>query len=329
MTRIRNIICAALLAAIVLSCEQPFKVGLGPKEDITPPQFDVNSITPKSGAYLGKEVTIEGVASDDLGVQKVEVSFDGQSWSPVTSFDKATGEWSYEFDSEEYPDGNLSLQFRVTDNSGKSTPTPEMSYVVKNNPPTLEVQIPRPATQAGSAGGLLVLDNNPAGGPPEVVTNNYIMGVYSDLAGVAKDYPQIKFWNANLPEPTQYNQNAGWENVPTYAKDPGEGWVLVDDGLVEAEKGERGNSLRYYLRLRAENGEPLPEDANRALPVGNYRLKIRARDINGIPVVWPTDVYENKPEYAVVELIGSGIPPAITISPKMVHNVYEWANRFS
>ncbi len=109
MTRIRNIICAALLAAIVLSCEQPFKVGLGPKEDITPPQFDVNSITPKSGAYLGKEVTIEGVASDDLGVQKVEVSFDGQSWSPVTSFDKTTGEWSYEFDSEEYPDGNLSL----------------------------------------------------------------------------------------------------------------------------------------------------------------------------------------------------------------------------
>ncbi|MDR2159048.1 MAG: hypothetical protein LBP23_03150, partial [Treponema sp.] len=339
----KKLFAAALVSALIpaflffSSCEQP-AAGLGTKVDLTAPVIEINKeLGPGPNDFIHDLTSIYINASDDQDIKSVTVTYtysvpgaDGkpEGQPPVTvpaRWDEASGNYVLDIDTKnvknpyaedpEYiamADGALLATITVEDASGKKTASSELVYTVKNNPPDINMQIPRP--KPNGEGGL----KNDGLDLPGVVTNNYLMGVYEDLAGVGIAYPQIKFWPASALEPGPENDgdraNAGWSGVTGgFDNDPNDGWINPDEGLVESVKGERAGSFRYYLRHRKVTGEYSGEDDGRQLPVGIYKIKIRAGDINGIFTEWPRDFYDNEPPFMLVELLATGTPPVVTI----------------
>jgi hypothetical protein len=329
-----------------ISCDNP--VSLGGAIDASVPVISINkNLGPGPNGFIHDRAQIHINAADDQGIKSMMATYtysvpgpDGKpvEQPPVTvpiRWDKASGSYVLDIDTKhvknpyaatlEYiamADGVLLATIIAEDSSGKKTVSSELVYTVKNNPPNINMQIPRPKTDK------VGLKNDP-GDLPSVVTNNYIMGIFEDLAGVAKGYPQIKFWSAGSSEPgvngTGDKANAGWNPVTTFDADPDDGWVNVDEGQVAAAKGERGGSFRYYLREREPDGKPYDETVeNTALMAGLYHLKFRIRDINGISAEWPGDFYNNGPEYMMVELLASGTPPVVSILNPV--ELYQGAN---
>jgi hypothetical protein len=330
---------------IFVTCKNP--VSLGGAIDASVPVISINKdLGPSPNAFIHGTAGIYISATDDQGVRSVMMTYtysvpgaDGKpvEQPPVTvpaRWDKGSGNYVVDIDTKHVKnpyaadppyiamaDGALLATVIVEDSSGKRTVSSELVYTVKNNPPDISMQIPRPKTKTVETNTMEL--KNDKGDFPGVVTNNYIMGVFEDLAGVAKGYPRIKFWLDGSPEPgakdagTGDKDNAGWNQVTASDSDPYDGWVSIDEGQVTNAKGERGGSFRYYLRERQADGMPYDEDAeNKALPAKPgvyYNLKIKVMDINGIYAEWPRDFYNNKPEYMTVELLASGTPPVVTI----------------
>jgi hypothetical protein len=306
---------AIIGAGMMAACNNP--IGLGSAIDVSPPV--INIITGPAdaaipGGFITGTKTIYIHAVDDSGIKSVTVTINGAEYA--ARWNEALGCYTYAIDSTAMADGILRAVVTVTDTSGKKTTTPELIYTVKNGPPVVGMQIPRPVVDVSDPQIPPVLLETRL---PEVLTNSYLMGTYEDMAGVAQGYPRIKFWKSNEAEPAEYRQNAGWENVSTYANDLGGGWVHPDEGMVETAAGERDGSFRYYLRERKSDGKPEEEFAEKELPADEYRLKIQAADINGRLMEWPRDSYSNEPEYFTMLLYKqtqAQLPPEITlISP--------------
>ncbi|AEF83060.1 hypothetical protein [Leadbettera azotonutricia] len=357
-----------LLAGFAFTtCNNP--VSLGGVIDASVPIVNINgNLGPAPGAYIHDTPKIYVNASDDQGVKGVTATYTYsilEPRDPVTNeplanakpveqlpvtvpayWDEASKNYVFDIDTKrvEYPqgsgnyvpmaDGTLRATIVAEDNSGKKTTSSELIYTVKNQPPVLNMQIPRPNT---SAGAFITIEPFPG-----VVDDNYIMGVYEDLAGVAKGYPQIKFWPVGSPEPgtgAGYSgngdrDNTAWGTVSVSSAvsapdvndwrvdDPDDGWVSVDNGIVESDKGERGGTFRYYLKQRDANGKYSDEEGVGLLKVPGagtkYNLKIRLKDVNDIPLEWPKDVYKDvtgaSVEYMSVELLASGTPPRVSIN---------------
>jgi len=321
----------AAACIIFTACESP--VGLGAVVDTSAPVISIRKdYGTGPGSFLSGEATLYIDVTDDNGIQSVLVTFiynyfnsDGKAVEQPPQTLRA--EWNVEFscftvtiNTIGMADGKLAVKVTATDTSNKKTETQELIYTVKNKPPLISMQIPRPKTQAGE----LINDSNPKN-IPSVVIDNYIMGVFEDLAGVAAGYPWIKFWKYGETEPgldgTDYRANAGWSGVGCYDS-PDEndnGWVRVDDGFSANEKGERGGSFYFYLRERLKDGTPESAEMNKGLPVGFYNVKILAKDINGKQIIWPTEAYSNAPDYMTIQIAATGTPPNIDlVSPK--HN---------
>jgi len=313
-------------------------LALGSSVDITFPTIKVNEDVEPGSFLTGTEEIILEI-DDDMGIASVEVTYTylkKTGLPPNETVEKinppikrklypnANGDYVFVVDTigEGMEDGEFSFTVTAIDSEGKVTVTPPLIYTVKNNPPTITLQIPRIRTH--SDGSV----NNEY--PPSVVTDNYLMGVFEDLAGVAKNYPLIKFWEASKPEPKDFRENAGWEKVSEgfSGTNRGGGWVRADEFAL-SESGERGGSIRYYLRTRNafgkthdDKGNPLPGekglDADRP-----YKLKIYAEDINGIEIEWPRYLHPDgkKPDFdttqyddfMLIDLVAFGIPPQVTI----------------
>jgi hypothetical protein len=313
-TLVKIILPFAIIGAGIMTVVCDNTIGLGAVIDVSPPV--INIITGPAdaaipGGFITGTKTIYIDATDDCGIRSVTVTINGAEYAAYRN--EAAGCYTYNIDSTTMADGVLRAVVTVTDTSGKKTVTPELIFTVKNGLPVVTMQIPRPVVDSTDPPVLLEIR------PPEVLTNSYLMGTYEDLAGIAPGYPRIKFWKSGEAEPLDYRQNAGWENVGYYANDPGGGWVYADEGMVETETGERGGSFRYYLRERKSDGRPEEEYAEKELPVGEYRLKIQAADINGCFMEWPQASYSNEPQYFTVMLYKqtqAQPPPEITlISP--------------
>ena len=242
-------IVAAALLLLLGGCKNPFEAGLGDKVDVNRPEITLES--PQPGDFLKGVVTFTGKATDDGGVTAVRISFDsGATWSDVTEYDPVTRVWRHELDTgaPPYTNGPLKVILRVIDDSAKKADTEELVFTIDNAPPQIEIQVP--AINAG-------YDPDD---PPKVAMNGAIIGIVTDLHGVAVGYPQIKFWKDGTPEP-------GWDDRI---------------GLTEAKKA---TDFRYRLEDDWDG------------QVGDFRLRVRAMDLSGDETIVPpigSDPYKVK-----------------------------------
>ena len=137
---------AALTAVLSFSllftaCENIFSVGMGGGVDLEPPMVSLTSHQPRS--YLGGTVTFSGKATDDLKVERVEISFNrGNAWQNVETHNKNAETWSQEIDTEPFRDGDLFVTLRVTDGDGKVTTSEDFLFYVDNSPPVVLITTP-------------------------------------------------------------------------------------------------------------------------------------------------------------------------------------------
>jgi len=327
------VVCLALAV-----CKVP--VGLGSSVDTSAPVINISDKGPVPGAYISGTERIYIEATDDGAIKSVVVEYwyyvrnengeleqKGPEPGPVGG--NQTDGYYVDIDTTGMADGTLTAIVTVTDSSGKPTVTPKLIYTVKNQPPTVNMQIPRPKTVEVDDSKVHLVNEHDPDKYPSVVSDSYLMGTYEDIAGVAKDYPWIKFWKDGEEEPTDYKENAGWGNVSSPgARDRGNGWVRADEGFVESSRDAKGGSFRYHLRERQSTGEAYKEDTDHKLPAGFYRVKIKAKDttVTGHEVEWPRDAYANEPPDMLVELLLNGTPPVISWNSPEHDQLYHRVN---
>jgi|LSQX01.2.fsa_nt_gb glycosidase len=99
------------------SFETFFVASTAPVEDTVPPT--VQLLTPPAGEQVSGGLLISGTASDNVGVDRVEVRLDNQAW--VTAY--GTESWSYPLDSESFLNGTHQIQARARDEAGNVSTT--------------------------------------------------------------------------------------------------------------------------------------------------------------------------------------------------------------
>ena len=280
MSVLQKTVLAAIAAGLLFACEQPFKSGLGKKIDIESPQF--TTITPASGTYINGVAHFAGGVTDDLSIDKVEVQINNGQWEPVTKLtlagDGTVGEFKFDFDTSPRNDGLVYLRFRVSD--GKAfTLTQSMSYTIKNNPPQIKMTMPPIQDEAFDSASLNTAIT--------LFQGNDIMGITSDLGGVAFGYPKIMLWPAGEPVDA--------DGVPLDPK-----WGAWRDVLFSSPRasGEAlyAGAFSWPLLELAGDGQggwrlPAGGDPVADLPTGVYRFRLRVRDESAVPI---TNTYPNR-----------------------------------
>jgi hypothetical protein len=290
MFYLKKILIFVVLAELLLACQQPFKAGLGEKVDIEAPQFSIKMpIKPGSGSYLNGVAHFEGGVTDDIAVTSVEVQFNNGPWMPVDQLIKTdggkSGFFKYDFNTlaNTVNDGQVYFKFRVSDGK-RITETQNMSYTIKNMPPQIKMTLPAIQEDAFDNPGLNT------GNLATLYQGNDLMGMASDLGGIAYGYPQIMLWPAGEPlDPAAgvpLNPKWGtWREVQ-FAKPRQSGealyagafsWPLLD--LVSDPNAPGG------WRLPAA-GETVTD-----LPTGLYRFRIQVRDVAAAPII---NTYPNR-----------------------------------
>ena len=111
-----------LLSAIFLftTCEEP------DKEDTTPPEITITS--PQNGASVSEIVTITCMASDNKGVEKVELWVNGVT----TGIADSTEPYSLDWNTTTYEDGSYSIIVRSYDTNGNTADSEAITLTVDN-----------------------------------------------------------------------------------------------------------------------------------------------------------------------------------------------------
>ncbi len=237
-------------------CRNPFSPGLGEKIDISAPSISLASHLP--GEYLQDQVVFSGSATDDQKISAVRISFNGgASWNDVTSYDDSTKVWRHDLDTTSYPNGSFRIRLRAIDEAGKRTDTEDLVFTIDNLPPQIEIQVP--AINPATYDPLL---------PPEIAMNGVVIGIVTDLQGVAVGYPQMKFWKETDSEPD---------------------W---DDGIGVTEV-KKTTDFRYRL------SDAHPDE------VGIFNLRLRAVDVSGGETIVPPPAQD---PYKVKVISGDVLP---------------------
>ena len=147
----------------LLSCEQPFRAGLGTVVDIRPPTVSLSQ--PGAGNYIyGKERIFLGTAEDDYKLVSVELMVTNQ---PMVNYYKEyklvelelieqnKGNWYAVMDTTQFPDGDLKIRLKATDSANKIAETDEVVFIIKNELPAITVAAPFIARgrEPGDVGG--------------------------------------------------------------------------------------------------------------------------------------------------------------------------------
>ncbi|MDR1100580.1 MAG: hypothetical protein LBL28_08880, partial [Treponema sp.] len=168
-----------LAAFLVTSCDQP--VALGQKVDLTAPVLvivqDGGSLAP--GAYIqGADNNIRVSAKDDSGIESVTVTYtyryvltqedvaaggpyEGQAAGEIIDKTKTVNARDYGNDiygldinstdpDDPMADGEVNVRITAKDGSGKEGVLSNQTYTVKNDPPAIELNIPKLALSGES-----------------------------------------------------------------------------------------------------------------------------------------------------------------------------------
>ena len=245
-----GIFAAASLVMLTLSCEQPFKAGLGPVVDTRPPTVRLDA--PGAGEYIFSDrQNFTGFAEDDYKLASVKFRItssaglrpnrqnDWSEYQPVPV--SPHGIWECNIDTTAFFDGDLKIRVMAVDSVGKTSETEEISFYIKNDRPIVRMNMPsipehynnEDTHKQGEAGGpedlslshlnFGVVDVLPETFPKErkVFSKSSLMGMVSDGRGINTDEkapaqpPSEEFPNG-VPEkfPPQYRV---WE----ISDDPG------------------------------------------------------------------------------------------------------------
>ena len=118
--------------------------------DTTPPSVSI--ALPMPDTRVAGTVAMDGSASDNTGLAKIEVSVDGGTYSPA----QGTSSWNYSLNTAAYPDGSHTVAARATDTSGNIASATET--IVVQNTVSSGQPVAAPTMATGTIGGYAFQD---------------------------------------------------------------------------------------------------------------------------------------------------------------------------
>ena len=196
------------------------------------------------------------------------------------------------------PDGPLTARIVAVDVSGNRTTTTNITYQVKNALP--QIQLVMPALRGEGfdridAEGLLHIERDDGSVEirPLLLPEGFdLMGLASDALGIADGYPQILIWPVDAA--TIFDEHG--LPVPVDAK-YGTWRPMLGSAGTGTAKRFSWPMLELVYDSSAPGGWGLPQGDNppRLLP-GEYRVRLRVRDLNG-----EINYYPNRSDHQLVD----------------------------
>jgi hypothetical protein len=354
-----------LLAFILVfvSCDM---IGLGDKVNTGKPSIDNSREGEnRAGPFIsGTENDVWFEISQDQGFQIIRVYMDVEHYDksdPRPIFDGVNNgkqtittrfegkndplgsdKWVITIDTTNMMDGRVTGRITAIDSSGNVTTSTDIIYVVKNDPPQVELTIPFIKDEMFDCEVFMGVENpRPCGCPIEVPHQSPLttadplfvgfdlMGLATDDAGIALGWPKIIFWPADdsgieydgdgfpIEEPG-FEKWSIWRSMEVPQRRDGLTATRVTWPMKNLERSNipvvrdalnrHGDTVSDYYRLHTGDGGRLPQ--------GNYRFIIWTRDIFGNDFYYPNrtgDVMEWEPEtikYVEIYHMVSEIPIA-------------------
>ncbi|GHV94317.1 hypothetical protein AGMMS50293_06370 [Spirochaetia bacterium] len=310
MKAIQKTVFGLILLGALLSCDNPFKVGLGTQVDLKDPIITLEK--PTAGLFIRGTEPFSGTALDDIKVDSVWIKLEDLDYVQVDSLD-GSGLWTHGVNTSDFADGDIRVRLKAIDSVGKITETEEYVFTIKNALPSIELSVP-PVLVGEEPGQLgstrlniktsLIIGTGPdqkvyQRRDQEVGANNKLGGTARDLKGLAKGYPQIKMWpvvdentpagdlqpgdiiytNYNIPSDTDF----AWRPLEFDAGD------LDSDGKTKSGLNKVQFSLPYTVYEQVGGNWV---DTEKPLPTLMwYRFQILVKDVDGNEFVYPRDAY--------------------------------------
>ena len=295
--------CALIFSAIFLltTCDQP--VGLGSLVNMDFPVINNRAEGVQPGDYLSGNsnmVYLEIIQKFGIGYVFMTIFYNDYAGAerqrviPV-SFDEEGNFYYADIDTTGMADGAITARVTAVDIDGKSTTTTDIIYIVKNNPPQIEMSLPSIQGE-----GFDVSYMNEELEP--IFMGGDLMGMASDVFGIESGYPQILLW------PADYSGEVDQFGIPLPADLKWGQWRTVTDDKYRVLDRDGARSLQFrwpLIELEEIGGQwQLPDIANNAhfleLRTGRYRFKIRVLDKLGVMNTYPNRL-DNSHGYAQID----------------------------
>jgi hypothetical protein len=275
-------------ALFSLSCEQPFKAGLGPVVDVRPPTVRLDA--PGAGSYIWGKQAFIGFAEDDYILEKVEFMVTNypdernpyQTYQPANMKKKAPNkaDWKIEIDTfyftREFGDGDLKIRIKATDSAGKTAETDEIVFIINNELPAITLMAPYIARGIadGEAGGAHLnygnVDDLPAAKDYQriMTQGNLISGtisfdedIYTGPEEGDQYPPQIRIWPIDMNEDDPNSWPPGV--LPPVGEVPWQAFTAQNETLFALGVGnyqfirelpEAGRFYGFEIRAQSKDG---------------------------------------------------------------------------
>ena len=211
-------------------------------------------------------------------------------------YDEAAKSYYVDIDTTGMTDGTIRAQVTAVDVDGKSTTTTDILYIVKNNPPQVEMSLP-------AVKGAEFDDVSMNYALEDIFMGGDLMGMASDVMGLEAGYPQILFW------PVDYAGELDGYGVPLPSDKKWGQWRTVTDDKYAVLTRDNLKSVQFRWPLvelieKNDGSWTLPDIANndnvKELQTGNYRFKVRIKDKIGVVNTYPNRV-DNIHDYNIMD----------------------------
>ena len=230
------------------------------------------------------------------------------------------GLWYANIDTTDMTDGKIRTKVTAIDTSSNRTDTIDITYIVKNLPPQIELSIPN---VKGTDFDKINLDEWLESDP--VVLGFSIMGLATDNLGIKEGYPKIQIWPENHPyvDPiTKLPVKTGNPAQDRYTE-------FYSTIVVNPRPGMTSARFTWPMYQMIENpANPghyilpsTPEDT-RSLNQGNYRFRLEIRDQNDVPNYYPNRYdnpnytpQDNPKKWMQISYVAADIPVIMIVEP--------------
>ena len=296
-----------LLIGFFDACDSP--IGLGTMVNTEIPVISIpGDVETPPGEFLSvdnERNRISFEVKQEFGIESVViwVNYAVKSSNPTewntdnfpADYDPENDIYYHDLDVSGMEDGIIRTWAVATDISGKSTTTTELVYTVKNSPPQIEMTMPRIVDND--------FDEDLDTDPPKfiIIQGSDIMGIATDLAGIAAGYPQIMMWHNGTPA----HEIDGDDAQIDWTREFGQWHTVTNEkNEVLTQSGAKAVQFRWPLfnlqpdmnnpgKLRTiELGEAADQDKKLRIADDNdniitYYFKIKVKDIFGRVNIYP------------------------------------------